>query len=120
MMTKLVKFLIFFYAITSPLTKAETISSEQSWRTRQEIFDQEQHEDYIEFKSKQNNLPDTERSKLLRTNEYWLINKKQDLWVGVFNGKYVKIPEGTYVHIPNEILFPESVIRIKKSSKISQ
>ena len=86
-MTKLVKFLIFFYAITSPLTKAETISSEQSWRTRQEIFDQEQHEDYIEFKSKQNNLPDTERSKLLRTNEYWLINKKQNLWIGFFDGK---------------------------------
>ncbi|WP_243806229.1 hypothetical protein [Klebsiella sp. HSTU-Sny5] len=124
MMTKLIKFLIFCYIIISPLTQAETISSgrvdDQSWQTRQEAFDREQHENYIEFKVKQNNLPDNQRSKLLTTNEYWLVNKKQDLWIGIFDGKYVKIPAGTYVNIPGETLFPESIIRIKRGGKISQ
>ncbi|HBT1495004.1 TPA: hypothetical protein MA334_005563, partial [Klebsiella pneumoniae] len=38
----------------------------------------------------------------------------------MFDGKYVKIPAGTYVNIPGETLFPESIIRIKRGGKISQ
>lgn len=124
MLTKLIKSLIFFNVIISPLTQAEAISyariDDHSWQIRQEAFAREQHENYTEFKIKQNNLPDNQRSKLLTTNEYWLVNKKQDLWVGIFDGKYVKIPAGTYVNIPSETLLPESVIRIKRGGKIFQ
>ena len=78
------------------------------------------HDQFIDFKTTQNNLPDIKRNKSLFSNQYWLVNKKQDLWIGVFDGKYVKIPAGTYVNIPGETLFPESIIRIKRGGKISQ
>ncbi|HID6517561.1 TPA: hypothetical protein ACXG3D_005474, partial [Klebsiella pneumoniae] len=69
------------------------------------------HDQFIDFKTTQNNLPDIKRNKSLFSNQYWLVNKKQDLWIGVFDGEYVKIPAGTYVNIPGETLFPESIIR---------
>lgn len=78
------------------------------------------HDQFIDFKTTQNNLPDIKRNKSLFSNQYWLVNKKQDLWIGVFDGKYVKIPAGTYVNISGETLFPESIIRIKRGGKISQ
>ncbi|EPM1483873.1 hypothetical protein RFE58_005483, partial [Klebsiella pneumoniae] len=78
------------------------------------------HDQFIDFKTTQNNLPYIKRNKSLFSNQYWLVNKKQDLWIGVFDGKYVKIPAGTYVNIPGETLFPESIIRIKRGGKISQ
>ncbi len=42
------------------------------------------HEQFIEFKNNQNNLADSERVKILFQNQYWLVNKNQDLWVGFF------------------------------------
>lgn len=91
-----------------------------STQTLQEAFDSDEYNKYIEFKNGQNNLHDNERDRQLRTNEYWLINKSQDLWIGVFDGKFVSVPTGAYVSVPKGGAFPEKVLRIKNGGKISQ
>lgn len=40
------------------------------------------HDQNLGNKTTQNNLSDNERDKDLYGNEYWLVNKSQDLWVG--------------------------------------
>ncbi len=44
------------------------------------------HDQFIDFKTTQNNLPYIKRNKSLFSNQYWLVNKKQDLWIGVLMG----------------------------------
>lgn len=72
------------------------------------------------LKKSQNNLTDSERTKMLFQNQYWLINKKQDLWLGFFDGKKVKISKGIYPDINIDSYLPQQIIRIKKGGKLSQ
>ncbi|MER0155966.1 hypothetical protein [Klebsiella quasipneumoniae] len=58
------------------------------------------------LKKSQNNLTDSERTKMLFQNQYWLINKKQDLWLGFFDGKKVKISKGIYPDINIDSYLP--------------
>ncbi|MDK9364712.1 hypothetical protein [Lelliottia wanjuensis] len=78
------------------------------------------HDQALDNKATQNNLSDNERDKDLYDNEYWLVNKSQDLWVGVFDGKQVKVPKGIYPDITSETYLPQQVIRIKNNGKLSQ
>ena len=123
-MSKLVNKLVFptlisLFMFNSANAAIDTVI-ERAGFSRQDIFNQEQQENYIEFKSNQNVLPDAKRKKNLRKNEYWLVNKEQDLWMGIFDGKYVKVPGGTYIGIPRETFLPEQLIRVRKGSKTSQ
>lgn len=59
-------------------------------RQEQQRVDEEYRGDYRNYKNKQNNLPDSQRSKVFSSNEYWLVNKEQDLWLGLFDGKISK------------------------------
>lgn len=52
-------------------------------RQEQQRVDEEYRGDYRNYKNKQNNLPDSQRSKVFSSNEYWLVNKEQDLWLGL-------------------------------------
>jgi len=78
------------------------------------------HEQFIEFKNNQNNLADSERVKILFQNQYWLVNKNQDLWVGFFDGKKIKVPGGVYPDMPAATYLPQQIIRIKMKGKLSQ
>lgn len=49
-----------------------------------------------------------------------MINKKQDLWLGFFDGKKVKISKGIYPDINIDSYLPQQIIRIKKGGKLSQ
>lgn len=45
-------------------------------RQEQQRVDEEYRGDYRNYKNKQNNLPDSQRSKVFSSNEYWLVNKE--------------------------------------------
>lgn len=104
-----------YSGVTSPVSDEDA-----ALQQRQQIFDKEQQEDYLAFKKQQNDLPDNKRDKRLRKNEYWLVNKSQDLWLGIFDGKKVKVPGGIYGDIPNDTYQSQQVVRIKKNNRISQ
>lgn len=70
---------------TNSMTFSEIFS-----RQEQQRVDEEYRGDYRNYKNKQNNLPDSQRSKVFSSNEYWLVNKEQDLWLGLFDGKISK------------------------------
>jgi len=78
------------------------------------------HEQFLDFKNNQNNLDDSERVKILFQNQYWLVNKNQDLWVGFFDGKKIKVPGGVYPDMPAATYLPQQIIRIKMKGKLSQ
>lgn len=86
----------------------------------QNLFDEEEEYRLREYVETQENLPDEDRRKSLSENRYWLVNKEQNLWVGVFNGKQIKVPAGVYINQPKGIFLPEKVVRIKRDNKISQ
>ncbi|WP_337261585.1 MULTISPECIES: hypothetical protein [unclassified Serratia (in: enterobacteria)] len=86
----------------------------------QQAFDQDQHDDFIVYKNKQNSLPDSKREKRIFKNQYWLVNKKEDLWLGLFLGKLVEKPAELENHPIGEKLPRQQVIRIKRSNHISQ
>lgn len=123
-MSKSVKFFMLLLLLITirPTYAVETpaASSDDDSARMQEIFDEEQHEDYILYKNEQNNLADNKREKALYKNQYWLVNKKQDLWLGIFDGKQVIVP-GRYYYLVSEETYPrQQVIRVKNKNKISQ
>ncbi len=61
-----------------------------------------------------------ERSKVFSSNEYWLVNKEQDLWLGLFDGKNIKVPANYYKDIPNGGYHQQRILRVKRKGKISQ
>ncbi|MCS5881228.1 hypothetical protein LNP17_19125 [Klebsiella variicola subsp. variicola] len=56
---------------TNSMTFSEIFS-----RQEQQRVDEEYRGDYRNYKNKQNNLPDSQRSKVFSSNEYWLVNKE--------------------------------------------
>jgi hypothetical protein len=86
----------------------------------QDLFDVEEKYRVQEYVETQGNLPDEDRKKRLSENRYWLVNKEQNLWVGVFNGKQIKVPAGVYINQPKVIFLPEKIVRVKRDNKISQ
>ena len=123
-MKKLIKYLItaflMFESLCSWSIQIPLAENSEFHKDVQEAFDQDQYEDYINFKNVQNSLTDKKRSKSLPVNEYWLINKEQDFWVGFFDGKYIKVPKGVYPDFPGEGYHPQQIFRIKNGVKTSQ
>ncbi|TDS97888.1 hypothetical protein EDF78_101263 [Rahnella sp. BIGb0236] len=91
-----------------------------SRKIAQNLFDQEEKEQILEYKNTQNGLPDNQRKKIIPDNQYWLVNKKQELWLGIFDGKYVRTINQENTIAANEKLAPEKVIRIKQKNHTSQ
>ncbi|HHP1578255.1 hypothetical protein POU90_20865, partial [Klebsiella pneumoniae] len=100
---------------TNSMTFSEIFS-----RQEQQRVDEEYRGDYRNYKNKQNNLPDSQRSKVFSSNEYWLVNKEQDLWLGLFDGKNIKVPANYYKDIPNGGYHQQRILRVKRKGKISQ
>ncbi|MDW7445858.1 hypothetical protein RZN20_04405, partial [Klebsiella pneumoniae] len=100
---------------TNSMTLSEIFS-----RQEQQRVDEEYRGDYRNYKNKQNNLPDSQRSKVFSSNEYWLVNKEQDLWLGLFDGKNIKVPAKYYKDIPYGGYHQQRILRIKRKGKISQ
>ncbi len=73
-------------------------------RQEQQRVDEEYRGDYRNYKNKQNNLPDSQRRKVFSSNEYWLVNKEQDLWLGLFDGKNIKVP-ANYLYVFSWFIF---------------
>lgn len=118
---------IYFISVTQICWSDDKFSviDQDTWKNHsselmQRIFDREQMQRYIEYKEEQNKLPDDKRSKSLSENQYWLVNKSQDLWLGIFDGKQIKVPGGTYHDITEDRHQPQQVIRIKRGNRISQ
>ncbi len=44
------------------------------------------HDQFIDFKTTQNNLPDIKRNKSLFSNQYWLVNKNRTYGLGYLMG----------------------------------
>lgn len=107
--------------VTSSWSLPTTLSNtDKLSQDLQQAFDKEQHDDYLKLKNTQNNLSDKDRSKSLQTNAYWLVNRKEDLWIGFFDGKYIKTPKNTYPDVPVEGYQPQQVVRVKNGIKTSQ
>ncbi len=82
--------------------------------------DERYHDQFIYFKKFQNNLSDSKRNKTLIYNQYWLVNKKQNLWLGFFDGKKIKVPAGVYSNLTEDSYQPQQVIRIKINEVVEQ
>lgn len=93
--------------------------SNEFWDTEQRRISDEQNAEYRNYKLEQEKLPDNIRDKKIPHNEYWMINKKQDFWMGIFDGKYVEMPQGSNDK-NNPSYQPQQVIRIKEYNKVSQ
>ncbi|MBX8459762.1 hypothetical protein K5E19_04715, partial [Enterobacter sp. RIT637] len=117
-------FFVFLFSIsfTNASDKKDEILS--SGDGLESLIDQDANERYddqfINFKNSQNNLSDSERTKKLLQNQYWLINKNQNFWVGFFDGKQVKVSKGIYPDINIDSYLPQQIIRIKSGGKLSQ
>lgn len=94
---------------------------EQLAQKQQQWIDEDNREKHKQYKEEQNEILDEQRDKdFLPYNEYWLIDKKQDLWLGFFDGKWDMVPDNTYPDIKGDKYLPQQVIRIKQGSKTSQ
>ncbi|CNK29922.1 Uncharacterised protein [Yersinia frederiksenii] len=118
---------IFFILVTPVCwsTNNFPIITSDTWENNssglmQDIFDNEQKQNNIQYKDEQNKLPDSKREKRLSKNQYWLVNKKQDLWLGIFDGKQVVVPGGIYDGITEKTSQYQQVIRVKQNNRISQ
>lgn len=49
-----------------------------------------------------------------------MVNKEQDLWLGLFDGKNIKVPANYYKDIPNGGYHQQRILRVKRKGKISQ
>ncbi|WP_261373800.1 hypothetical protein, partial [Yersinia massiliensis] len=118
---------IFFILVTHlcwsndkfPVISKETWENNSS-ELMQSIFDNEQEQKNTQYKDEQNKLPDDKREKRLSKNQYWLVNKKQDLWLGLFDGKQVVVPGGIYDGLLEKTSQYQQVIRVKQHNRISQ
>jgi len=80
-----------------------------------------ERQQYRAYKDEQNKLPDNKRDKYLLQNEYWLVNKYEKLWFGLFNGKYSYFALGKYrPSLPIGRYAQEKILRIKKDEKTIQ
>lgn len=118
---------VFFILVThvcwsndkSPVISKETWENNSS-ELMQSIFDNEQEQKNTQYKDEQNKLPDDKREKRLSKNQYWLVNKKQDLWLGIFDGKQVVVPGGIYDGLLEKTSQYQQVIRVKQHNRTSQ
>ncbi|BBW27874.1 hypothetical protein ACS6GG_04935 [Enterobacter bugandensis] len=121
-MLKIIKWIIFF--LLANIVKSDWLAiaalDESFFRSEQQRIDQEYRDDHVRYKNEQSHLPDRQRDKRLYTNEYWLVNKDQNLWIGFFEGKKIKVPKGVYLNISDESYQAQQVVRIKENRKISQ
>lgn len=80
-----------------------------------------ERQQYRVYKDEQNKLPDNKRDKYLLQNEYWLVNKDEKLWFGLFNGKYLYFASDKYrPGLPMGGYAQEKILRIKAEGKIIQ
>lgn len=108
-----------------PLANASEKASDVSdYNNLSDILDgdanERYHDQFIDYKTSQNNLPDIKRDKNLFYNQYWLVNKKQNLWMGFFDGREIKVPAGIYSNLPKDSYQPQQVIRIKENGRVLQ
>jgi hypothetical protein len=118
---------VFFISVTQICWSNDKLPviSNETWKDNsseimQGIFDNEQEQENLRYKNEQNKLPDSKREKSLSKNQYWLVNKNQDLWLGIFDAKKVVVPGGIYDGIIEETSQYQQVIRVKQHNKISQ
>ncbi|EOC0061136.1 hypothetical protein ACI0YB_002434, partial [Cronobacter turicensis] len=120
------KYLFLFFFISAHVVNASEnndaiLSSDNNLA---DYFDQASneryHDQFVDFKESQNDLADSERTKKLIQNQYWLVNKNSNLWIGFFDGKRVMVPKGIYPDINSDSYLPEQIIRIKIGEKLSQ
>ncbi|PVZ78534.1 hypothetical protein C9426_34685 [Serratia sp. S1B] len=112
---------MFFISISSYAIDKSPVDDENTdSQLFQKLFDEDERQRYLDYKKEQNSLPDNKRDKSLTTNQYLLVNKKQNYWLGLFDGKKVKVPKGVYADIPYESYQPQQIIRVKKDRNISQ
>jgi competence protein ComGC len=81
-MRKLVRFvipLLLLITIKSVYAVKTSADNADDSISMQKIFDEEQRENYIIYKNEQNSLSDNQREKALYKNQYWLVNKEQEL-----------------------------------------
>lgn len=78
------------------------------------------HQQFYDFKKSQNDLSDNDREKKLLHNQYWLINKKQNLWMGIFDGNAVRVPGTGYPGIKPGSYIPQQILRIRNGERLSQ
>ncbi|EOV9568473.1 hypothetical protein ACN5LI_000047 [Cronobacter turicensis] len=113
-------FLLVFFSF-QPIVNSAQLSPDDFWQQEQQSIDEDHREEYRAYKIEQNKLPDDQRDNYsLLPNEYWLIDKKQDLWLGFFDGKRTRVPGNIFSDIKNTSYLPQQVIRIKLGYRISQ
>ncbi|PVZ78540.1 hypothetical protein C9426_34690 [Serratia sp. S1B] len=83
-------------------------------------MDTSKNNNFLNYKEAQNNVADNKRDKRIYHNQYWLVNKKQDLWIGFFDGKQIEIKGGVYLGVSDNTFRSQQVIRIRKNNRISQ
>ncbi len=126
-MCKMKHILCFLFFVLSVILSENVIAYGGSFKGAVENPDpailehENERQQYRIYKDQQSKLSDNERSKYLLQNEYWLVNKNEKLWLGLFKGKYIYSAPSKYrPGLSAGRYIQEKILRIKIDKKILQ